>query len=233
MIQVHRSQILDDSIENLSKISTSLKNPLKVTFIGEPGDDGGGVKKEYFQLLIKEIFHPHRDMFVPKNNNSYYWFNSHSFELPLMFEFVGMILGLSIYNTTLLDVKFPRILYKKLLAPESQVFDSLSDLAEIEPDFMNSFKYMLETNDPLESMELTFEAVTEVFGEHIRHPLKPYGNIIQVSQSNKYEYVKLYSDWLINKSIEKQFKAFKRGFYRVVTGNVIKVNDLVIQLFSP
>ena len=43
----------------------------------------------------------------------------------------------------------------------------------------------------------------------------------------------MYSDWLINKSIEKQFKAFKRGFYRVVTGNVIKVNLLLIQLFSP
>ena len=35
--------------------------------------------------------------------------------------------------------------------------------------------------------------------------------------------MKLYSDWLVNKSIDKQFKAFRRGFYRVVTGNIIKV----------
>jgi hypothetical protein len=52
-----------------------------------------------------------------------------------MFEFVGMILGLSIYNTTLLNLKFPAVLYKKLLAPENAVFDSLYDLQEIEPDF--------------------------------------------------------------------------------------------------
>jgi hypothetical protein len=53
MVHVNRDNILDDSIEKLSKTNASLKNPLKITFIGEPGDDGGGVKKEYFQLLIK------------------------------------------------------------------------------------------------------------------------------------------------------------------------------------
>ena len=156
MVQVHRNNILDDSLDKLSNVNVSLKNPLKITFIGEPGDDGGGVKKEYFQLLMKEIFHPHRDMFLPRHNNSFYWFNGQSFEAPLMFEFVGMILGLSIYNTTLLDLKFPTVLYKKLMAPETAVFNSLTDLSEIEPDFERSFRYMLETQEPLEPMELTF-----------------------------------------------------------------------------
>lgn len=55
------------------------------------------------------------------------------------------------------------------------------------------------------------------------HLLKPYGNIIAVSQANKHEYVQLYADWLINKSIEKEFTAFKRGFDKVVTSTVIKV----------
>jgi hypothetical protein len=30
-----------------------LKNPIKVTFIDELGDDAGGVKKEFFQILGK------------------------------------------------------------------------------------------------------------------------------------------------------------------------------------
>jgi hypothetical protein len=37
----------------------------------------------------------------------------------------------------------------------------------------------------------------------------------------------------LNKSIENQFKAFRRGFYKVVTGNAIKVISIVIQLFLP
>ena len=69
-----------------------------------------------------------------------------------MFEFVGMILGLSIYNTTILDLKLPAVLYKKLMAPEGTAFTSLMDLSEIEPDFERSFRYMLDTQEPLESM---------------------------------------------------------------------------------
>jgi hypothetical protein len=126
--ELHRSNLLDESLEKLAKINTSLKNPLKITFIGEPGDDGGGVKKEDFQLIIKEIFNPCRDMFLPKNNNRFYWFNGESFEAPIMFEFVGMILGLSIYNRTLLNLNFPKLLYKKLLLPENVEFDCLSEL---------------------------------------------------------------------------------------------------------
>jgi len=43
--EVHRSNLLDESLQKLSEVQKGLKNPLKITFIGEPGDDGGGVKK--------------------------------------------------------------------------------------------------------------------------------------------------------------------------------------------
>lgn len=35
-----------------------LKKPLKVQFVGEEGVDEGGVSKEFFQLIIKEILDP-------------------------------------------------------------------------------------------------------------------------------------------------------------------------------
>jgi hypothetical protein len=57
-------------------------------------------------------------MFRTINNNSFYWFNGLSRENPIMFEFVGIVLGLSIYNNTLLDIKFPRLIYKKLICQD-------------------------------------------------------------------------------------------------------------------
>jgi hypothetical protein len=42
--QINRSNILDDSMEKLCKINTNLKNPLKIEFIGEVGNDEGGVR---------------------------------------------------------------------------------------------------------------------------------------------------------------------------------------------
>jgi hypothetical protein len=41
---VNRNHILDDSMEKLNKIKESLKNPLKIKFVGEEGADLGGVK---------------------------------------------------------------------------------------------------------------------------------------------------------------------------------------------
>lgn len=96
-----------------------------------------------------------------------------------------MILGLSIYNGVLLDLKFPRILYKKLLAPEDHLFDSLDDLSQLYPDYFKSFTYMLSSTDPLEDLELTFCAEVDSLGKKSLYDLKPKGRSIAVSQSNK------------------------------------------------
>ena len=40
-----------------------LKKPLRVKFVGEEAEDAGGVTKEFFLLLIKEILNPDYGMF--------------------------------------------------------------------------------------------------------------------------------------------------------------------------
>ena len=231
-IQVDRQNILDDSINQLMNTNISLKNPMKITFVGEPGDDAGGVKKEYFQMLVKSIFNENSDMFLPMNNNTCYWFNGMSFEAPVMFEFVGLILGLSIYNNTLLDIKFPRLLYKKLIEPENKPLDCLEEMGEIDPDTQKSLKYILGTKEPLESMELAFDASVVSFGERVSFDLKPSGSMIKLTQNNKMEYVNKYSKWLVKDHVDRQFQAFKKGFYRVVTGDMIKVTQSLFSCYQ-
>jgi hypothetical protein len=36
----------------------NLRKPLRVIFEGEPGIDAGGVQKEFFQLLVRDLFDP-------------------------------------------------------------------------------------------------------------------------------------------------------------------------------
>lgn len=65
--------------------------------------------------------------------------------------------------------------------------------------------------------------------------LKEKGSDIFVTQENKEEYVALYVDWILNKSINGAFKYFYKGFKKVVTGEGIKVkyhNPISSQLFS-
>lgn len=62
-------------------------------------------------------------MFIPKNNDRLFWFNGNSLEAPIIFEFVGMLLGLSIYNNIQLDLHFPMLVYKKLLEDSGASID--------------------------------------------------------------------------------------------------------------
>jgi hypothetical protein len=65
-IQVRRHNILDDSLRALSTQSRNFKKQMRVKFVGEEGVDQGGVKKEFFHLLMKELFNPNYAMFEQK-----------------------------------------------------------------------------------------------------------------------------------------------------------------------
>ena len=55
--QVHRSNLLQSTLVQIGQMDpTMLKKLLKVVFVGEEGVDEGGVKKEFFQLLIHQLF---------------------------------------------------------------------------------------------------------------------------------------------------------------------------------
>lgn len=47
------------------------------------------------------------------------------------------------------------------------------------------------------------------------HELREKGDEIYVNQENKKEFSELYADFLLNGSVERQFKAFRRGFQMV------------------
>lgn len=51
-----------------------LKKKLRLTFVDEPGLDMGGLTKEWFQLLVREIFDPDKGMFVYHPHSRCYWF---------------------------------------------------------------------------------------------------------------------------------------------------------------
>ena len=43
---------MEDSLKEISEKQKDLKKKLKISFVGEPGLDMGGLTKEWFQVLI-------------------------------------------------------------------------------------------------------------------------------------------------------------------------------------
>ena len=77
--------------------------------------DEGGVTKEFFQILIQQLFNENYGMFVYNSQTRTFWFNMLAQGMEPEFELVGIVLGLAIYNGVILDVHFPLVVFKKLL----------------------------------------------------------------------------------------------------------------------
>jgi hypothetical protein len=68
MLEVSRDRILEESLKKIVQVQRidgkdPLKLPLKIQFEKEPGIDIGGVRKEYFSLIMRELFNPAFGMF--------------------------------------------------------------------------------------------------------------------------------------------------------------------------
>lgn len=111
---VRRSHIKDDSLVALVHgiaRDEDLKRPLKVIFDDEEGVDAGGVRKEYFQLILsrQQFLSPTYGMFIENPESHLLWFNEFSFENQENFELIGTLLGIAIYNSVLVDLPMPSV----------------------------------------------------------------------------------------------------------------------------
>lgn len=141
-----------------------------------------------------------------------------SFETQLNFELIGTLIALAIYNSVLLEIHLPRVLYRKLM--DEPV--SMEDLQEFEPQLYTTLQNILKSQ-AVEAMELHFSVDYDNYGMVMTKELKEGGASLLVTEANKQEFVALYTDWVLNESIKAQFASFYKGFYKVVSRDSIKV----------
>merc|ERR1719507_279972 len=229
-LQVRRDHIVEDALVELEVVvlenPQDLKKQLMVEFDSEQGIDEGGLSKEFFQLIIEEIFNPDYGMFIHCSESHTYWFNPSSYETCAQFTLIGIVLGLAMYNSVILDLHLPSVIYRKLGGKKG----TFEDLREFKPSVWTGLNELLEYsgNDMEEVFMQPFMiSYKDLFGTTVTEELKNDGANILVSQTNKREYVDLYADFLLNKSVEQQFLAFQRGF------DLVTSESPVHMLFSP
>jgi len=204
VVGVRREFIRQDTLSVINQVMASnpqvLKRPLKVHFVGEEGIDEGGVRKEYFMLIIPELIKEDFGMFVLNPVSRTFWFNTNSFEIE-EFQLIGIVLGWGIFNGVNLDVHFPLVVYKKLLGqPVSWV-----DLKGFDDELYHSFLKLLEFNGDVEqTFCLDFSINHDFYGEMKTIELKENGTSIPVTNDNRVEYVELYSKYLLIDSVAVQ-----------------------------
>uniref|UniRef100_A0A1I7U902 HECT-type E3 ubiquitin transferase n=1 Tax=Caenorhabditis tropicalis TaxID=1561998 RepID=A0A1I7U902_9PELO len=225
-LEVRREYIVADTMNKLPSMSDEdLRKPLKVKIAGEEADDAGGVRKEFFLIVMRKILQPAYGMFSEDEESHLVWFSGlpHEYCEREQFHQLGRLVGLAVYNSTLVPFPFPLALYKYILA----IPPTLEDLCELSPTEGKSLQSLLdyEGNDVEDVFGLTFSMTINVLGEPKTIELMPGGEEKPVTYLNREEYVWNYVRHRLelgyNNEIAEQAKQFRKGFCDVLHSRVL------------
>ncbi|XP_036909842.1 E3 ubiquitin-protein ligase NEDD4 isoform X2 [Sturnira hondurensis] len=225
-MKLRRATVLEDSYRRIMGVKRAdfLKARLWIEFDGEKGLDYGGVAREWFFLISKEMFNPYYGLFEYSATDNYtLQINPNSGlcneDHLSYFKFIGRVAGMAVYHGKLLDGFFIRPFYKMMLHKPI----TLHDMESVDSEYYSSLRWILE-NDPTE-LDLRFVIDEELFGQTHQHELKVGGSEIVVTNKNKKEYIYLVIQWRFVNRIQKQMAAFKEGFFELIPQDLIKIFD--------
>uniref|UniRef100_A0A1I7TFV2 HECT-type E3 ubiquitin transferase n=3 Tax=Caenorhabditis tropicalis TaxID=1561998 RepID=A0A1I7TFV2_9PELO len=231
-VQVSRNRIFSDSFRELFRLRPSeWKNRFYIIFQGEEGQDAGGLLREWFSVITREIFNPNYALFITAPGDMVtYMINKASYINPEhldYFKFVGRLIAKSVFEHKYLDCYFTRAFYKHILNLPVRY----QDLESEDPAFFKSLEFLLQNPIDDLSLDLTFSTEVEEFGVRSVRDLKPNGRKIEVNDANKDEYVKLVCQMKMTGSIRKQLDAFLTGFYEIIPKDLISMfNEQELEL---
>jgi E3 ubiquitin-protein ligase HUWE1 len=211
-LSVRRDQVFHDSFKSLYfQTGDQMKyGKLSIRFHGEEGVDAGGVTREWFQVLSRQMFDPGYALFIPVSSDRTTFhpnqLSSVNEEHLMFFKFIGRIIGKALYEGRVLDCHFSRAVYKRILGKAV----SVKDMESLDPDYYKSLIWMLE-NDITDIITETFSVDNDKFGVVETIDFIPNGRNVPVTEENKHEYVRLMVEWKLTGSVKEQLDEFLKG----------------------
>lgn len=119
-VHVRREHVFEDSFRELyRRTPEDWKNRFYIVFEGEEGQDAGGLLREWYTIISREIFNPNYALFTTSPGDRVtYMINSasHCNSNHLQyFKFVGRVIAKAVYDNKLLECYFTRSFYKHIL----------------------------------------------------------------------------------------------------------------------
>eukprot|EP00930_Biecheleria_cincta_P024231 TRINITY_DN17362_c0_g1_i1.p1 TRINITY_DN17362_c0_g1~~TRINITY_DN17362_c0_g1_i1.p1 ORF type:complete len:3719 (+),score=933.30 TRINITY_DN17362_c0_g1_i1:1202-11158(+) len=224
-LRVRRTEIFMDSYHQLrSRSGEEMRAKIQVQFQGEEGIDAGGVGKEWYGALAKEIFNPNYALFVQAGGKACtYHPNPMSYvtrDHLEFFQFIGRVIGKAIHDGQNMEAWFTRGFYKHMLGKKVIA----ADLEAFDPEYFSNLKWMLD-HDITDVVELTFSAESDELGQRKVVDLKPNGRNLPVTNDNKYEYIQLMSEHKMTNAVRQQIDAFLKGLHEIVPAELLSLFD--------
>ncbi|KAK7980336.1 hypothetical protein PG989_012793 [Apiospora arundinis] len=231
-LSVRREHVFHDSFKSLYfKSGDEMKfGKLNIRFHGEEGVDAGGVTREWFQVLSRQMFDPNYALFVPVSSDRTTFhpnkLSGINDEHLMFFKFIGRVIGKALYEGRLLDCYFSRAVYKRILSKPV----SVKDMESFDPEYYKSLVWMLE-NDITDIITESFAVEDDEFGVKTVEDLIKNGRDIPVTEENKNDYVRLVVEHKLLKSVKDQMEHFLKGFHEIIPAELIAIfNEQELEL---
>lgn len=238
----------NDIAKSKSELERAIDNKIdiRIQFRYENGIDYGGLTNEYFSMWNDLLFRKESGIFfaLSPNSNTYHFATDDASETDITLsmggrikaaEFVGKYIGRLITHFCWKKEIFaplPCLLSRALIL---HMLDIKPDTFCLQYDDIDTWKqtfaYILE-NDP-ESLELTFDVdvIDPITQKHLySKSLLNCNKEVALKEDNKYVYLDILADWILNKSCEKQIKAFKKGLNKIVNLSKISLKETDLEM---
>ncbi|KAL7538545.1 hypothetical protein ACHAXR_011958 [Thalassiosira sp. AJA248-18] len=239
-VTIRRDALYSDSKQRLNRLGKRLRKKVQVTFVNkhgqeEAGIDGGGVFKEFLDDLIKDGFLPetvresgeeedevmetHPDFFsvTPLQTLKVNTSSDGNDAILSHYEFLGRVLGKSIYESILVEPQFCLPFLNKLLGKQN----SLDDLKNLDPEYYKNLKSLRHMRaQEINNLGLTFElhdSTTDTI------ELMPGGSTMPVTKENVIQYIHLVSHQKMNVRGSRQTSAFLHGFRDIIPAQWVRL----------
>ena len=237
---ISRKNILKETFNQfMSNQDLNFYRRIQINFVGEMAYDDGGVEREWYSELFKEIFSEKNNFFreiKEKSEAKGTYFIANQIEdsddknRDLYFSFIGRLFSKAILDKILIPYELNPIMLKYLLfsnynddndeQEEIQNIYDINDIKYYDYEIYNSLQNILNTNfEENNNNEIYF--IWNVNKKEIE--LIENGKNILLNNDNKNIFVNKVVELICFKSIKTELKSLKNGLIGVIPLNFIKI----------
>jgi len=229
-MSVRRDFLVEDALAAVQRLGERLKGPLKVSFVSEAGTaeaglDFGGLFKEFMTEVLTKAFQPQYAMFKQDPDGKLFPCVVHGplmDEVLPMMESLGRLLGKALWEGLLVELSFAPFFFAQLTGH----YCFLDDLPSYDAELYNNLMHLKYYEGDARDLALDFTIVEENFGAYATHYLRPRGDLIEVTNDNKLQYIYAVADFKLNQQLRPSIDAFRHGLSQLIRPSWLR-------LFSP
>jgi E3 ubiquitin-protein ligase NEDD4 len=227
-IVVRRSTLFEDSVEAIMSLGRDdLRKIWRFDFMGEEGIDAGGLTKEWFLLVTKEVFDADKGLWLSSRSNQMSMIINPTSEATqedhkIYFRFLGRVMGKALFEGQIISGHLVQYLYKHLLGWPVD----FNDLENLDPELYQNMQKLLSMKaDDIECLEMDFTTTEDRLGEKVNIPLVPGGADKLLTGENLQEYIEAYIKHMLFDRIRPQITELLLGFYDVIPEPLLTIFD--------